>query len=555
MRQLPADHAEPGGLHLTRRLRVVPEISEGARVRAGSAESASRSFEQRIGLVERSLGGESGQVESLGVSPVRGDERLDRRPRTFVAELALHDFQDLVEAVARELDESSHTGGRRAARALPARVEGFPSVHRQGAHVTRLDALLDHVAEEGFEQGLRETGGLPELEARTERGEELPFDRALCRLLDPSDLGEEAVDPPLGRDEQAPRALVEAEDERLVRPEFLPELEHRALGFVPRRHHAPAGIADGQLRMCPMPRRSAVDSIRSARSVLIRARHRSNRTGFGRIRGSDRIAHADLPSDEDLGAKSSSVNQTRQDTPARQAFQMGARFAQPDPAEPDAAHDEFPTDEMVQGHASSDDVPTRLARRDGKFVIAGHRLDRLRFDQGDFPGGPRPVGVRAGRLEVAVTLETFPRDRPYRLEGSHRVFRLRRDVNRDDFPMPRSGARHAAVNGVRGLTIPRGPRSTYTDRHEVSHGRFPTAPDATFFRSIDRGSGRVSKRLVLLTRLSATSSRAARHSGAGAGWCAQDAPRSSRARPRRLLRPKWRAPTSRAAANFVPRRP
>ena len=36
--------------------------------------------------------------------------------------------------------------------------------------MTRLDALLDHVAEEGFEQGLRETGGLPELEARTERG-------------------------------------------------------------------------------------------------------------------------------------------------------------------------------------------------------------------------------------------------------------------------------------------------------------------------------------------------------------------------------------------------
>ena len=130
MRQLPADHAEPGGLHLARRLRVVPEISEGARVRAGSAESASRSFEQRIGLVERSLGGESGQVESLGVSPVGGNKRLDRRPRTFVAELALHDFQDLVEAVARELNESSHTRGGRAAHALPARVEGFPAVHR-----------------------------------------------------------------------------------------------------------------------------------------------------------------------------------------------------------------------------------------------------------------------------------------------------------------------------------------------------------------------------------------------------------------------------------------
>src|SRR5438128_10252220 len=154
---------------------------------------------------------------------------------------------------------------------------------------------------------------------------------------------------------------------------------------------------------------------------------------------------------------------------------MGARFAQPDPAEPDAAHDEFPADEMVQGYSSRDDVPTRLARRDDEFVIAGHRLDRLRFDQGDFRGGPRPIGVRAGRLEVAVTLEAFPRDRPHRLDGSHRVFRLRRDVDRDDFPMPRGGASHAAVNVVRDLTVPRGRR------------RYPHGPPASIPRSVPNG--------------------------------------------------------------------
>src|SRR5439155_17497352 len=99
-------------------------------------------------LVERSLGGESGQVEPLGVPPVGGKKRLDRGPRTVVAALALYGFRDIVEAVARELSESSHTGGRRAAHALPARVEGFPAVRRQGAHVIRLHALLDHVPEE-----------------------------------------------------------------------------------------------------------------------------------------------------------------------------------------------------------------------------------------------------------------------------------------------------------------------------------------------------------------------------------------------------------------------
>src|SRR5947209_18163100 len=50
-------------------------------------------------------------------------------------------------------------------------------------------------------------------------------------------------------------AFVQAEDERLVRSEFLPDLEHRALGLGPRRHHSAGMIADGQLRMCPMPKR------------------------------------------------------------------------------------------------------------------------------------------------------------------------------------------------------------------------------------------------------------------------------------------------------------
>src|SRR3989449_2626894 len=252
VRQLPPHHPKSGGLDLARLLRVVPKISESARVGPGSTEAASYALEQRVRLVERSLGREARQVECLRVSSVRDDERFDRASCVPVAELAFHDLQDFIEAVACELDERPHPRGGRSMRPLSARVDGFPAIRGQGAHVTRLHALFDHVPEEGFEQCLRETRRLSEFEARSERGEQLPFDGARRRLLDPRNLGQEAVDPPLGRDEQTPRAFVQAEDERLVRPEFLPDLEHRALGLGPRRHHSAAMIADGQLRMCPM---------------------------------------------------------------------------------------------------------------------------------------------------------------------------------------------------------------------------------------------------------------------------------------------------------------
>src|SRR3989449_4386151 len=252
VRQLPPHHSESCGLDLGRRLRVVPEISEGACVGPGPTEAASDSLEQRVRLVEGSFRREARQIERLRVTSVRDDERLNRGPCVPVAELAFHDLQDFIEAAAGELDERPHPRGGRSTRPLPTRVQGLPAVRGQGAHVIRLHALFDHVPEEGFEQCLREAGRLSELEARSQRGEQLPFDGARRRLLDSRDLGQKAADPPLGRDEQAPRAFVQAEDERLVRPEFLPDLEHRALGLGPRRYHSAAMIADGQLRMCPM---------------------------------------------------------------------------------------------------------------------------------------------------------------------------------------------------------------------------------------------------------------------------------------------------------------
>src|SRR3989441_342535 len=100
---------------------------------------------------------------------------------------------------------------------------------------------------------------------------------------------------------------------------------------------------------------------RSLRSVLFGARQRSRGPSFGRIRGNDRIAYPDLSSDEDLGAKSASVDQPGEHAPSRQSLQMGARLAQSDATEPDAPHEEFLADEMVQGHSPPDDIPTRIA--------------------------------------------------------------------------------------------------------------------------------------------------------------------------------------------------
>ncbi len=160
MRKLPTQHSQPRGLHLGRRLSVVPEIPEGARIRSGPAESTAGPLEQRVSLLERSRGGEPRKVERLRVPPVRGAERLDGGPCILVAQFPFDDFQDLIEAAAGQLDERAHARSSRTAHPFPGRVEGLPAVDGEGAHVTRLHALFDHVAEEGLEQRLREAGRL-----------------------------------------------------------------------------------------------------------------------------------------------------------------------------------------------------------------------------------------------------------------------------------------------------------------------------------------------------------------------------------------------------------
>src|SRR3989442_14329148 len=453
VRQFPAQHAEARGLHLGRRLRVIPEIPEGARIRSGPAESASGPFEQRVCLVERSCGREAREAERLRVPRVRGDERLDGGPCILVAELAVDDLQDLIEAAARELDKRPHARSGRTAHPPAGRVEGLPAIGGKSAHVIRLDALFNHVAEEGFEQRLREAGRFSQLEARAVRSEEFPLDWVLRRLLDSRNPGQDRLHPRLGRDEQVAGAFVDTEHERLVRPQLLPEVEHRPLGFGPRGQHSTVVIAGRQLRMRPTRRYGSRNGEYAVHSVFVCADDRSSGAFLGGIGGRDRVAHSNLPSDKDLGAKPSPMNQPGEHASSRQAFEVGARLAQTDAAEPNVAHEKLPADEMVQRRSPRDDVPPRLARCDRKLAIAGHRLDCFGFDQGDLPPPPGPAGVRARPPEAPVALEAFPLDRADGLHGLHRVLRLRRELDRDDLAVPRGPAGHRAANCVGDLTI------------------------------------------------------------------------------------------------------
>src|SRR2546427_11885975 len=93
-------------------------------------------------------------------------------------------------------------------------------------------------------------------------------------------------------------------------------------------------------------------------SVPLGARQRSGGPDFRRVRGNNRIAHSDFPSDEDLSAKTASVDQPGEHAPSGQALQMGAWLAQSNAAEPDLAHAELLADDVVQGHSPRDDIPT-----------------------------------------------------------------------------------------------------------------------------------------------------------------------------------------------------
>ena len=146
-------------------------------------------------------------------------------------------------------------------RPLARRVESPSSVSGERAHVIRIGApFFDHVGKNRLDQRFGELGGLSEFEGGPHRGEELPFSRVFRLPLDSRDFRADSIDLCLRRDEDATRAFVDAEHERVVRLKFLPKFEHCPFRFRLRGQHASPRSAGEQLRMRTIPRRGTVNS-------------------------------------------------------------------------------------------------------------------------------------------------------------------------------------------------------------------------------------------------------------------------------------------------------
>jgi len=122
----------------------------------------------------------------------------------------------------------------------------------------------------------------------------------------------------------------------------------------------------------------------------------------------DPIADVDLAFREDLRPQPAPVHKAREHSPVRESLEVGARLTQPHASQPHRSHEEFPADEMVQRHAPRHDVPPRVTGRDMNLIVAAQGVDRLEFNQRDFPPGARTVGVRPRGEEVAVSLDPRP---------------------------------------------------------------------------------------------------------------------------------------------------
>ncbi len=126
----------------------------------------------------------------------------------------------------------------------------------------------------------------------------------------------------------------------------------------------------------------------------------------------------------------------------REALQVGAGFAEANSEEAHPSNLELLSDEVVQRRIAGDDIPSGGARGNRDFVVAGHRIDGLGFDERNLPSGARPVRIRPAGLEVAIPLEPLPGDRADPIHGTHRSFRPVRDVNGSDLARPSRCARH-----------------------------------------------------------------------------------------------------------------
>jgi hypothetical protein len=102
--------------------------------------------------------------------------------------------------------------------------------------------------------------------------------------------------------------------------------------------------------------------------------------------------------------------QTREHTFSRQSLKMRAWLAEANTTEKHAADHEFLANQMIEGHASSHDVTSGVARVQLDALIATQRFDGFDFDEGDLSIWARLIGIGAHLFEISISLEPLTSD-------------------------------------------------------------------------------------------------------------------------------------------------
>src|SRR5215469_6611120 len=139
------------------------------------------------------------------------------------------------------------------------------------------------------------------------------------------------------------------------------------------------------------------------------------------------------------------MNQTVHNAMLRENLQMLARLAETRAPHEHGSDPEFTVDEMIEWNIGRRDVAARVGGGEldteafplGVVDASEKRLDGLSLYQGDF--APTVAGlfrVEPGPGEIAIALQSAPRERPHFLDRLHRRGRFRRDMDGDDGTFP-----------------------------------------------------------------------------------------------------------------------
>src|SRR5437870_4262060 len=97
--------------------------------------------------------------------------------------------------------------------------------------------------------------------------------------------------------------------------------------------------------------------------------------------GSDHVRRAEHAPAHDLSPQAAAVGQALVHALAREPFEMGARLAQAQPPQDDAADRELAADEVIERYAARDEVAASLARLQRNVAFLRQGGERFALDE------------------------------------------------------------------------------------------------------------------------------------------------------------------------------